>query len=140
MAIPQVALAEDVLVDNDEATAVLDTVDSEDREAADSNTATADSDALSDFADRADLGAGTNSSSADKKAENNLNDNVDDRPYGLSATSGSTSGGDVITLHSPYLSGEVRKPIGRIKSYTRGDRHELALLNNGSVVAWGDND
>lgn len=140
MAMPQVALAEDVLVDNDEATDTLDTVDGEDREAADSNIAAADSDALSDFADRADLDVGANSSSADKKVENNLSDKTDDKPYGLSATSGSTSGGDVITLHSPYLSGEVRKLIGRIKSYARGDRHELALLNNGSVVAWGDND
>lgn len=139
MAMPQVALAEDVLVDNDETTDVLDTVDGEDREAVDSNIAATDSDAPSDYADRADLGAGANSSSADKKVENNLSDKADDKPYGLSATSGSTSGGDVITLHSPYLSGEVRKSIGNIKGYARGDNHELALLDDGSVVAWGDN-
>lgn len=139
MAMPQVALAEDVLVDNDEATNAPDTVDGEDREAVDSNTTAADSDAPSDFADRADLGAGANSYSVDKKVENNLSDKADDKPYGLSATSGSTSGGDVITLHSPYLSGEVRKSIGNIKDYARGDNHELALLDDGSVVAWGDN-
>ena len=139
MAMPQVALADDVLVDGDEATDAFDTADGEDREAADSNTTATDSDAPSDFADRADLGAGANSYSVDKKVENNLSDKADDKPYGLSATSGSTSGGDVITLHSPYLSGEVRKSIGNIKDYARGDNHELALLDDGSVVAWGDN-
>ena len=139
MAMPQVALAEDVLVDNDETTDVLDTVDGQDREAADSNTETADPDIFSDYADRADLGAGVNNSNTDKKAENNLSDKADDKPYGLSANSGSALGGDVITLHSPYLSGEVRKPIGNIKGYARGDNHELALLDDGSVVAWGDN-
>lgn len=139
MAMPQVALAGDVLVDSDEATAALYTVDGEDREAADSNTETADPDIFSDYADRADLGAGVNNSNTDKKAENNLSDKADDKPYGLSANSGSTLGGDVITLHSPYLSGEVRKPIGNIKDYARGDNHELALLDDGSVVAWGDN-
>ena len=139
MAMPQVALAGDVLVDNDETTDVLDTVDGEDREVADSNIAAADSDTPGDSADRADLDVGANSSSADKKVESNLSDKADDNPYGLSATSGSTSGGDVITLHSPYLSGEVRKSIGNIKDYARGDNHELALLDDGSVVAWGDN-
>ena len=139
MAMPQVALAEDVLVDSDEATAALDTVDGEDREVADSNTETADPDIFSDYADRADLGAGVNNSNTDKKSENNLSDKADDKPYGLSANSGSTLGGDVITLHSPYLSGEVRKPIGNIKDYARGDNHELALLDDGSVVVWGDN-
>lgn len=139
MAMPQVVLAEDVLVDNNEDTAALDTVDGEDREAVDSNTAATDSDAPSDYADRADLGAGANNSNTDKKAENNLSDKADDKPYGLSANSGSALGGDVITLHSPYLSGEVRRPIGNIKGYARGDNHELALLDDGSVVAWGDN-
>lgn len=139
MAMPQVALAEDVLVDNDEAADAFDTVDVEDREAADSNTTATGPDAPSNSADRADLDVGTNSSRVDKKVENNLSDKVDDKPYGLSATSGPTSGGDVITLHSPYLSGEVRKSIGNIKDYARGDNHELALLDDGLVVAWGDN-
>lgn len=139
IAMPQVVLAEDVLVDGDEATDAFDAVDGEDREVVGSNTETADPDIFSDYADRADLGAGVNNSNTDKKVENNLSDKADDKPYGLSATSGSTSGGDVITLHSPYLSGEVRKSIGNIKDYARGDNHELALLDDGSVVAWGDN-
>lgn len=139
IAMPQVVLAEDVLVDGDEATDAFDAVDGEDREVVGSNTETANPDIFSDYADRADLGAGVNNSNTDKKVENNLSDKADDKPYGLSATSGSTSGGDVITLHSPYLSGEVRKSIGNIKDYARGDNHELALLDDGWVVAWGDN-
>lgn len=135
MAMPQVALAEDLLVDSSEdSDTSSDVVEGEDRETVNFNVANTNPNEPSNSTDKVNSEASANndSSGADNKPVN--------KPYGLSSKSGLTLGGDVITLHSPYLSGEVRKPIGRIKSYARGDRHELALLNNGSVVAWGDND
>lgn len=57
----------------------------------------------------------------------------------FSRASGKLAGGETIEISNANFYGEIYKRLGKIVSLGIGDNHYVALLDDGTLLTWGDN-
>ena len=58
----------------------------------------------------------------------------------ISPASGRLSGGEKITISHERFFGEKRRTLGQVVDYSEGKAHAAAVLDDGKIAAWGDDD